>query len=151
MPVKSRESYQGALDLIELSLPYLRLRLDVDLLLAARKFPPLVRKACHYVDDHFRENISVSAIATACGVSEDYLSHIFSTQTGNPLSRYIAAARTGHAMYLLREEKLGIAEIAFEVGFQSLSQFNRTFRSLQGMAPSEFRRQEREGAGSLKA
>jgi AraC-like DNA-binding protein len=45
-------------------------------------------------------------------------------------------------MYLLREEQPTITEIAFEVGFQSLSQFNRTFRALTGMAPGEFRRKE---------
>lgn len=141
--VKSMEGYQGALDLLEFSIPYLRVRLAADLLLAAREFPPLVRNACHYVDAHFRENINLPTVADACGVSEDYLSHSFSKHTGNPLHRYIAAVRTGHAMYLLREGKHDIAEIAFEIGFQSLSQFNRTFRALQGMAPGEFRRQER--------
>lgn len=145
--IKSPESYQSALRLLEFSLPYLRLRLDVDLLLAARDLPPLVRKACHYVDEHFRENISVASVATACDVSADYLSHSFSKHTGNPLSRYISAVRTGHAMYLLREGKPAISEIAYEVGFQSLSQFNRTFRNLRGMAPGEFRRQEREDPG----
>lgn len=141
--IKSKEGYQGALDLIEFSLPYLRMRLNVDLLLAAREFPPLIRKACDYVDEHFREDISVAGVATACGVSTDYLSHSFSKHTGNQLSRYIAAVRTGHAMYLLRDKKPGIAEIAFEVGFQSLSQFNRTFRALQGIAPGKFRLRER--------
>ncbi|QTN32846.1 helix-turn-helix domain-containing protein [Akkermansiaceae bacterium] len=145
--IKTQEAYRGALDLIGITLPYLRIRLDVDLLLAAREFPPMVRKACQYVDDHFQENISVAGVALACGVSEDYLSHTFSKCTGNPLSRYIAAVRIGHAMYLLQDEKPGIAEIAFEVGFGSLSQFNRTFRALRGMAPGEFRRQEREGSG----
>lgn len=148
--LKSSESYNSALELIEFSLPYLRVRLDIDLLLAAREFPPLVRKACHYVDEHFRENISVASVADACDVSVDYLSHSFSKQTGHPLSRYISAVRTGHAMYLLREDKPAISEIAFEVGFQSLSQFNRTFRALQGMAPGEFRRQV-QGGSSEKA
>lgn len=136
---QSPEGYQAALDLIDFSLPYLRLRLEMDLLLAARELPPLVRKACRYVDEHFKDNISVAGIAKALGASEDYLSHSFSKHTGNPLGRYIAGVRTGHAMYLLRENKYGIAEIAFETGFQSLSQFNRTFKNLRGMAPGEFR------------
>ncbi len=145
--IKTEESYQSALQLIDLSLPFLRLRLDIDLLLASRELPPLVRKACHYVDEHFRENISV---ASECGVSTNYLSHSFTKQTGNPLSRYISAVRIGHAMFLLQEAKPAISEIAFEVGFQSLSQFNRTFRALRGMAPGEFCRQER-GSGREKA
>ena len=141
--IKSAEGYRGALDLIDFTLPYLRIRLDVDLLLASRDFPPLIRMACHYVDENFRENVSLGSVAESCGVSEDYLSHMFSKFTGNPLSRYIAAVRIGHAMYLLRDGKLGIAEIAFEVGFQSLSQFNRTFRALRGIAPSQYRKKER--------
>lgn len=144
---KSPEGYQAALDLLDASLPYLRLRLQMDLLMAARELPPLVRRACRYVDEHFRENISVAGVAGALGVSEDYLSHSFSKHTGNPLGRYIAGVRTGHSMCLLREGNHGIAEIAFESGFQSLSQFNRTFKSLQGVSPGEFRRTERAGSG----
>lgn len=139
---KSTVEYQSALDLIYLSLPYLRIKLEMDLLLAVREFPPLVRMACQYVDEHFRESITVASVAAACGVSEDYLSHLFSKHAGHPLSRYIVGVRIGHAIYLLREEKSGIAEIAFEVGFQSLSQFNRSFKALQKMTPGEFRRRE---------
>jgi AraC-like DNA-binding protein/ribosomal protein L40E len=141
-PVKSAQGYQAGLELLDLTWPYLRIRLDLELLLAAREFPPFVRRACDYVDECFREDLSVVNVAAKCGVSEDYLSHSFSKHTGNSLSRYIAGVRTGHAMYLLREEQPTITEIAFEVGFQSLSQFNRTFRALTGMAPGEFRRKE---------
>lgn len=143
---KSEIGYQGALDLIELFLPYLRVCLHMDLLLSARDLPKVVRDACGYVDNHFADKISVADVAAACEVSEDYLSHSFSKQTGNRLSAYIAAVRIGHTMYLLRDQNLGIAEIAFEVGFQSLSQFNRTFRKLRGMTPSEFRKLEGDGA-----
>ncbi len=142
----STMAYQGSLDLIELFLPYLRLRLHMELLLSARDFPKVVRDACRYIDENFANKITVAGVAAACGVSEDYLSHSFSKQTGNRLSRYVAAVRIGHAMCLLKNENLGIAEIAFEVGFQSLSQFNRSFRKLSGINPSEFRKHERGGA-----
>lgn len=144
-PRKSPSAYRGALDLIKLSLPYLKLRLDVDLLSAAREYSPTVRNACHYVDTNFREKIAVPEVAAACGVSADHLSRLFSKQTDNTLGRYISAVRIGHAMYLLRDARPGIAEIAYEVGFQSLSQFNRTFLALRGMSPGEFRKTERAG------
>jgi AraC-like DNA-binding protein/ligand-binding sensor protein len=140
--MRSTTGYQSSLDLLTLSLPYLKMRLNIDLLFAARELSPMVRKACHFIDSRFREKISFGDLAAACGVSEDYLSHTFSKQTGAPIRRYLAAVRTGHAIYLLRGKIPSIAEIAFECGFQSLSQFNRTFRHLNGMSPGEFRRLE---------
>ncbi|HAS59371.1 MAG TPA: AraC family transcriptional regulator, partial [Algoriphagus sp.] len=48
--------------------------------------------------------------------------------------------RVNEALKLLEETELGIAEIAFQVGFENLSYFNRAFRKIQGETPSYFRR-----------
>jgi AraC-like DNA-binding protein len=139
-PVKSIMEYDASIHLIELSLPYLRNRLKIDAMLFSRSLSPGVRKACRYIDKHYMEKLSLGTLAAACHISKDHLSHIFSKQTGHPLVRYICAVRIGHAMFLLSETKKDITEICFEVGFQSISQFNRTFRAMKGMSPSQFRK-----------
>ena len=52
---------------------------------------------------------------------------------------YIARLRFAKACLLLQNPNLRISEIAFEVGFQSLSQFNRVFKKLSGQSPTEYR------------
>jgi AraC-like DNA-binding protein len=47
--------------------------------------------------------------------------------------------RINEAQKLLQETELGIAEIAFQVGFENLSYFNRSFKNLTGSAPRTFR------------
>ena len=109
-------------------------------MLFGRSLSPQVLEACRFVDKHYMEKLSLGTIAAACKLSEDHLSHIFSKQTGHPLVRYIRAVRVGHAMFLLSETKQDITEICFEVGFQSISQFNRAFRAMRGMSPTQFRK-----------
>ena len=52
---------------------------------------------------------------------------------------FVARTRVEKARNLLQNPKLRISEIAFEVGFQSLSQFNRTFKEVVGEAPRDYR------------
>jgi transcriptional regulator GlxA family with amidase domain len=53
----------------------------------------------------------------------------------------VARTRFENARNLLRDSNLRVSEIAFAVGFQSLSQFNRVFKKLAGKSPTEFRRE----------
>ena len=138
--VKSTIEYDAAITLLELSLPYLKSRLKIESILSESKLSPLIRKACRYIDNHYGDKLCLSTIATACRVSEDHLGHSFSKQTKHPITRYICAVRIGHAMFLLNETQMDITEICFEVGYQSVSQFNRAFRRMRGMSPSEFRK-----------
>ena len=138
-PVKSMMEYEASIRIIELSLPYLRSQLRTQSMLFGRNLSKTVSRACRYIEKNFNDKLSLRTVAAACHVSEDHLSHIFSKQTGHPLIRYICAVRIGHAMYLLSETKMNVTEICFEVGYQSVSQFNRAFRGMKGMSPSKFR------------
>jgi AraC-like DNA-binding protein len=53
---------------------------------------------------------------------------------------YVIAMRVGLACRYLLETDGGVAEIAFRVGFNNLSNFNRQFRRLKGWTPRDFRR-----------
>ena len=54
-------------------------------------------------------------------------------------AEFVARTRIEKARHLLQNPKLRVSEIAFEVGFQSLTHFNRVFKNVVGESPTEFR------------
>jgi AraC-like DNA-binding protein len=78
-------------------------------------------------------------IAKAVNVSANYFSTLFKQATGLNFADYVARVRVEKAKNLLQNPNLRISEIAFDVGFQSLSQFNRSFRRIAGVSPKEYR------------
>jgi AraC-like DNA-binding protein len=72
-------------------------------------------------------------------MSANHLSEKFKQVTGVNFVDYIARIRFEKACELLLNSNLRISEIAFTVGFQSLSQFNRVFKRSSGKSPTELR------------
>jgi YesN/AraC family two-component response regulator len=64
---------------------------------------------------------------------------MFKKATGLHFTEYLARVRVEKAKNLLLNPNLRISEIAYEVGFQSLTHFNRIFRRLVGESPTEYR------------
>ena len=104
-----------------------------------RAEPVAIWKARKYIDEHSREELSLTRIAKAVNMNANYLSENFKQVTGIKFVDYVAHARFKNACDLLRNSRLRISEIAFAVGFQSLSQFNRVFKKLSGKSPSAYR------------
>jgi len=98
-----------------------------------------VRRACEIIDQRFTENLRLDDVAGTIGVSRSYLSHLFSKHMGLSFTRYIAGRRVIELKRLLLDSKLRVTEAMFAAGFQSVSQANRVFRSVSGMAPRQFR------------
>ena len=88
------------------------------------------------------EELSLTRVADFVNISPNYLSEEFKRVTGSKFVDYVARARIEKACKLLSNSNLRISEIAFEVGFQSLSQFNRVFKKLSGKSPTEYRAAE---------
>ena len=105
----------------------------------SRAEPVAIWKARKYIDEHSREELSLTRIAKAVNMNANYLSENFKQVTGIKFVDYVAHARFKNACDLLRNSRLRISEIAFAVGFQSLSQFNRVFKKLSGKSPSAYR------------
>jgi AraC-like DNA-binding protein len=96
-------------------------------------------KARNFIQDHFGEELSLPKVAKAANTSANYLSEKFKEATGTTFVKYVARTRFEKAAALLRDADLRVSEIAFAAGFQSLSQFNRTFKKLAGKSPTDFR------------
>jgi AraC-like DNA-binding protein len=101
--------------------------------------PPLVVKAREYIEKHKEENLSLSAVAAAAGASVYHFCKIFHASTGLKFTDYVARVRIEEARTQLLNPNRRVSEIAYDVGFQSLTQFNRTFKRVFGESPSEFR------------
>jgi AraC-like DNA-binding protein len=104
-----------------------------------RAEPVEIWKARRFIDEHSGEEVSLRKVAKAVSISANHLSEKFKQVTGVNFVDYIARTRFEKACNLLLNSNLRISEIAFAVGFQSLSQFNRVFKRLSGKSPSEYR------------
>jgi len=104
-----------------------------------RAEPVEIWKARNFIDEHSEEEVSLRKVAKLVNISPNHLSDKFKEVTGVNFVDYIARTRTEKARELLNNSSLRISEIAFAVGFQSLSQFNRVFKKLTGKSPSAYR------------
>jgi AraC-like DNA-binding protein/ligand-binding sensor protein len=101
--------------------------------------PPLVQKAREYIDKHKTDELSLADVAKAAGASVFHFCKVFHKATGLKFTDYVARRRLEDARTRLLNPNLRVSEIAYDVGFQSLTQFNRTFKRVFGQSPSEFR------------
>jgi AraC-like DNA-binding protein len=113
--------------------------------------PPLVRKAREYIDKHKREALSLSAVAIAAGASVFHFCKVFKKTTGLRFTDYVARVRLEDAKTELLNPNRRISEIAYDVGFQSLTQFNRVFQRIFGESPTQFRAHLSSGKRAVKA
>jgi AraC-like DNA-binding protein len=101
----------------------------------------LCQKVFSYLEDKFTENVSLSQLAKAVGYNEKYLSHTLHNLTGMHFRRLLNIYRVNHAKTMLTQHKeINVTDIASICGFNALNTFNREFRAIVGMTPSEYRR-----------
>jgi AraC-like DNA-binding protein/ligand-binding sensor protein len=101
--------------------------------------PPIVQKARDYIDKHKMEPLSLADVAKAAGASVYHFCKIFRRSTGLKFTDYVARVRLEDARTQLLNPNRRISEVAYDVGFQSLTQFNRMFKRVFGQSPTEFR------------
>ncbi len=100
---------------------------------------PVIEAACVFIEAHSDEELSLTAVAKVVNMSATYFSEKFKQATAINFVDYVARTRIEKARNLLQNPSLRISEIAFDVGFQSLSQFNRAFKQVVGEAPRDHR------------
>jgi AraC-like DNA-binding protein len=101
--------------------------------------PPVVLRARDYIDKHKTEELSLTDVAKAAGASVFHFCKVFHKATGLTFTDYVARVRVEDARTQLLNPNQRISEIAYDVGFQSLTQFNRSFKRVFGQSPTKFR------------
>ena len=101
--------------------------------------PPVITKAKAFIEQHHAEDLSLGEVAKAANTSTFYFCKMFKKATGINFTSYLSRLRVEKAKNLLLNPNLRVSEIAFEVGFQSLTHFNRVFKKIAGQSPTEYR------------
>jgi AraC-like DNA-binding protein len=102
--------------------------------------PLTIVRAKKFIHEHQANDLSLGEVAKAVNTSTFYFCKMFKRATGLNFTDYLARVRIEKAKNLLINPNLRISEIAYEVGFQSLTHFNRVFRKLVGQSPTDYRR-----------
>jgi len=107
--------------------------------------PVPITRARDFIEANLTEPLTLGLVARQSGVSESHLCRLFKEHVALTLTDYINRRRIEWAKEELLKTDTRISEIAFQVGYQSLSQFNRTFARVTGRSPSTFRREQLAG------
>jgi AraC-like DNA-binding protein/ligand-binding sensor protein len=102
---------------------------------------PVIKRAREFIHEHQAEDLSLGQVAKAVNTSTFYFCKIFKKYTGISFTDYLSRVRIEKAKNLLLNPNLRVSEIAYEVGFQSLTHFNRVFKRILGQSPTEYRAQ----------
>ena len=92
-----------------------------------------------YINNHYREELSLEDVAKFAGFSRYYFSRSFKRQTGYSFKDYLCQKRLQVAMDLLIRTNRSMRDVAIESGFGSVATFNRVFREKKGCTPTQYR------------
>jgi AraC-like DNA-binding protein len=139
MPVVRRREYEGAVRLLGFFATQLGALANQVVLQHQTAEPLQIKRARDFLEKQFREKISLADAARRAGMSRFYFCKMFTKATGVHYTQYLSRIRVEEAKKLLLNLNYRITEVAFEVGFQSLTHFNRVFRGVAGETPTEYR------------
>lgn len=133
------ERYEGTVTLVAAFALQLSDLLNRLLTEEANSEPQIVVKAKRFVNAHLEERLSLDSVASHVGVSPFYFCKLFKQATGMTLTEYVNRRRVEWAKRKLINPNTRVTEVAFDVGFQSVSQFNRSFLKYAGVSPTRYR------------
>ena len=106
-----------------------------------KEYIQLFNDTLDYIDNHFTEELSLSAIAANTGFSKFHFSRLFKQYTNYNFTDYLCFRRIKAAEELLESPGVSITDVAIRSGFSSISTFNRLFKQQKGCTPSQYRKQ----------
>lgn len=98
-----------------------------------------IAKIQKYVQEHYREGITLEMVAEDFFVSKEYLSKAFKTETGKGFSEYLTSLRMEKAKELILRYNVPIKEVSEKVGYIDQAHFYKTFKKYFQMTPGEMR------------
>ena len=99
-----------------------------------------LNEALSYMEQNYAGKLSLEDTARIAGFSKFYFTRIFKQYTGQTFYEYLNTLRIQASEELLLDTGLSVSQIAKACGYQSVSSFNRSFRTFRHCSPSEFRR-----------
>jgi AraC-like DNA-binding protein len=137
--VVSQKEHDSAVKLLSIFAQHLAMLSNQVFIQQKNSEPPVITKARAYIHEHQTEELSLGQVAKAVNMSSYYFCKTFKKVVGINFTDYVARVRIEKSKNLLLNPNLRVSEIAFEVGFQSLTHFNRVFKKVLGQSPTEYR------------
>jgi AraC-like DNA-binding protein len=104
-----------------------------------------VRWALTFMEQHYRDPLTLKEVAAEARLSPSYFSQLFHEFVGVTFQEHLQSLRSGFAASLLGATDMSVTDICHGSGFSDLSHFERAFKGRYGMSPSAWRRAVRRG------
>ncbi len=138
------ESLKGYLRAVVIEL--IRLSEERRLRSLGSRYERYIAHTLDYIGKHFHEDLSIEDLAKVSGLSESHFRRAFEESTNMRPVEYLNMIRIEAACRMLLKEDLAMTDVAYRVGFQTSSSFNRNFKRLTGTTPLQWKlRAIREG------
>jgi len=98
-----------------------------------------VRMILAYMNENISKKITLTELTRKFGINRNRLNEVFNESTGKTALQCLTQMRLNLAALLLKNTELPVEEIAFRVGFNDVSYFAKTFKSLFNLSPSQYR------------
>ncbi len=133
------EQYAGAVKLLSIFAEHLAILSNQLLIRRNNAEPAIVTKAKDFIRKHHAEALSLPQVARFANTSRFYFCRLFKQATRLTFTEFLSRVRIENCKSLLIKPHPRMSQVAFEVGFQSLTHFNRMFRRILGQSPTEYR------------
>jgi AraC-like DNA-binding protein len=138
--VLSKKQYRAILRLLEIFGRHLSILSNQIALENSETEPVAVTRAKQFIARNQDNALCLATVAKAVNTSTFYFCKLFKRATGLTFTDYLARVRVEKAKAMLLDRNRRVSEVAYDVGFQSLTHFNRVFRKVAGQSPTQFRR-----------
>ena len=138
--VLSPEQYDGFINMLTIFAQHLATIGNSIKIKESAGEPQTVKRARQYIEHNFDKRLSLEEAAKAVNTSVRYFCKVFKKSTSMTFVDYLTRLRIEKSKNLLLNPNKRISEIAYEVGFESLTQFNRSFKKLSGQTPTQYRK-----------
>lgn len=98
-----------------------------------------IEKTIEYMNLNFQKTITLTEVSKLANMTDVSFSRFFKARTGITFMDSLLEMRLGHASRLLIDTTQSVAEVAYNCGFNNISNFNRLFKKKKGCTPKEFR------------
>lgn len=97
-----------------------------------------VNKVLHYIHTHLDEKLDINHLAGISNFSSFHFHRIMRAHLNESLMAYVVRLRLDHAATLILNSGLTVSDIAYKVGYDVPSSFNKAFKKRFGVAPTEY-------------
>jgi AraC-like DNA-binding protein/ligand-binding sensor protein len=137
--VLTKRQYRAMLRLLEIFGRHLSILSNQLAVESSTAEPLAVTRAKQFIARNQDNAICLATVAKAVNTSTFYFCKLFKRATGLTFTDYLARVRVEKAKTLLLDPNRRVSEIAYDIGFQSLTHFNRVFKAITGQSPSGYR------------